>query len=115
MLLLFASYSMGIKRKVFAVLVGPQDDVAATDIEPADHWLVIVGTYRGDLPVELERVVDGAVNGHDRADRQDRVHRVVGQADSDRFGGIGEPLPVCQDMTVRPRGSRTELAISWRG
>ena len=49
------------------------------------------GTSRDDLAMELARIGDRAVDGHDRAGGQDRMHGVVGQASRDRLRGIGQP------------------------
>src|SRR5262249_43153456 len=62
--------------KLPAALVGPQDDMAAVDVEPANHRRLI-GTRRHDLPMELDRIGHGAVDGHDRALGQDWIHGIV--------------------------------------
>ena len=71
----------------------------AADFEPADHGRAV--RAGGHKPaIKLLRVDNGAIDGGHRASRQDRVHRVVGQSNGHRLPGVGNPLPVGQDVPL---------------
>ena len=72
----------GNQREFLAVLVRAQDHVTAADIEPPNHRLT-VGARRHDLSVKLARIGLRAIDGHDRAGGQNRVHGLVGQSNTD--------------------------------
>ena len=69
-------------------------------VEPANHRHAL-RARRDDLAVQLARIGDGAIDGHDRAGGKDRMHCVVDQAGGDRLAGIGKPLPVGQHVAFK--------------
>ena len=103
----------GDQRKIAAAgLVRAQDDVPAAQVEPANHRDALRAAPQRSGRAKLARIGDGAIDGHDRAGGQDRVHGIVSQLRGDRLVGIGKPLPVGQHVPFKPRGSISSLPIS---
>ena len=104
----------GNQWEFLAGLIRPQNHVPAADFEPANHRIAI-GSRRNDLAVELARIGHRAIDGHDRAGGQYRMHGFVSQSHADRFAGIGQPASVRQHVSFGRARSRIGSASSRQG
>ena len=84
-------------------LIRAEDQVPAGEVEPADHRDA-VGAGRDHLALQPLGVGHRAIDGHDRAGREDREHRLVVEPDGDGLPGMGQPLAIGQDVALDAAG-----------
>ncbi len=78
----------GNERMIFVLLIGSQDHVATTDLQPSNDCSA-VRPSGDDSPLQMLGVGHGSVDSDDRARRKNRMHRVVSKTDADGLVGVG--------------------------